>query len=120
MIKAGAIAKGMFLLMKNEPHLVVDREFVNPGIVLRLKAELFHRLLYVRLQPEAVSRLHTEAALTAELERERWLLGAVPLTYAADGHVIEGGIVERKAVSGVAVDAPGFADRSGGGVRVGA
>ena len=31
MIKAGAIAKGMFLLMKNEPHLVVDREFVNPG-----------------------------------------------------------------------------------------
>ena len=31
MIKAGAIAKGMFLLMKNEPHLVTDREFVNPG-----------------------------------------------------------------------------------------
>lgn len=30
-IKAGAIAKGMFLLMKNEPHLVTDREFVNPG-----------------------------------------------------------------------------------------
>jgi elongation factor P len=30
-IKAGAIAKGMFLLMKNEPHLVADREFVNPG-----------------------------------------------------------------------------------------
>jgi elongation factor P len=30
-IKAGSIAKGTFLLMKNEPHLVVDREFVNPG-----------------------------------------------------------------------------------------
>jgi elongation factor P len=31
MIKAGSIAKGMFLLVKNEPHLVVEREFVNPG-----------------------------------------------------------------------------------------
>ena len=31
MIKAGAIDKGMFLLIKNEPHLVVEREFVNPG-----------------------------------------------------------------------------------------
>jgi elongation factor P len=31
MIKAGAIAKGTCLLFKNEPHLVVEREFVNPG-----------------------------------------------------------------------------------------
>ncbi|MCL2706064.1 MAG: elongation factor P [Spirochaetaceae bacterium] len=31
MIKAGAIDKGMFLLIKNEPHLVAEREFVNPG-----------------------------------------------------------------------------------------
>lgn len=31
MIKAGAIDKGMFLLIKNEPHSVVEREFVNPG-----------------------------------------------------------------------------------------
>ena len=31
MIKAGAIDKGMFLLIKGEPHLVVEREFVNPG-----------------------------------------------------------------------------------------
>jgi elongation factor P len=31
MIKAGAIVKGMCLLLKNEPHLVTDREFVNPG-----------------------------------------------------------------------------------------
>ncbi|MDX9800158.1 MAG: elongation factor P [Spirochaetia bacterium] len=31
MIKAGAIDKGMFLLLKNDPHLVVEREFVNPG-----------------------------------------------------------------------------------------
>ena len=31
MIKAGAIDKGMFLLIKDDPHLVVEREFVNPG-----------------------------------------------------------------------------------------
>jgi elongation factor P len=31
MIKAGAVTKGMFLLFKNEPHLVTEREFVNPG-----------------------------------------------------------------------------------------
>jgi len=31
MIKAGSIDKGMTLLMKNDPYLVVEREFVNPG-----------------------------------------------------------------------------------------
>jgi elongation factor P len=31
MIRAGAIEKGMSLLIKNEPYLVTDREFVNPG-----------------------------------------------------------------------------------------
>jgi elongation factor P len=31
MIKAGQIAKGMFLLFKNEPHLVVERDLVSPG-----------------------------------------------------------------------------------------
>lgn len=31
MIKAGDIAKGMCLLIKGEPYLVVEREFVNPG-----------------------------------------------------------------------------------------
>jgi len=31
MIKAGAIEKGMCLLMKNDPYLVTEREFVNPG-----------------------------------------------------------------------------------------
>jgi elongation factor P len=31
MIKAGSISKGMFLLVKGEPYLVVEREFVNPG-----------------------------------------------------------------------------------------
>jgi elongation factor P len=31
MIKAGAVDKGMCLLMKNAPYLVTEREFVNPG-----------------------------------------------------------------------------------------
>ena len=31
MIKAGQISKGMCLIIKTAPHLVVDREFVNPG-----------------------------------------------------------------------------------------
>ena len=31
MIRAGEIAKGTFLLIKNDPCEVVEREFVNPG-----------------------------------------------------------------------------------------
>jgi len=31
MIRAGAISKGTFLRLKNEPYVVVEREFVNPG-----------------------------------------------------------------------------------------
>ena len=31
MTKAGSISKGMFLLVKKDPNLVVEREFVNPG-----------------------------------------------------------------------------------------
>ena len=31
MVKAGAIEKGMYLLIKGDPYLVADREFVNPG-----------------------------------------------------------------------------------------
>jgi elongation factor P len=31
MVKASQLSKGMFLLIKGEPHLVAEREFVNPG-----------------------------------------------------------------------------------------
>jgi elongation factor P len=31
MIKAGSIEKGMCILMKGDPYVVVEREFVNPG-----------------------------------------------------------------------------------------
>ena len=31
MIKAGQIDKSTFLFFKNEPCMVVEREFVNPG-----------------------------------------------------------------------------------------
>lgn len=39
MAKAGTVDKGMFLLIKEEPHLVTEREFVNPG-----KGQAFVRL----------------------------------------------------------------------------
>jgi elongation factor P len=31
MIRAGALEKGMALLIKGEPYVIVEREFVNPG-----------------------------------------------------------------------------------------
>ncbi|MBN2737888.1 MAG: elongation factor P [Spirochaetales bacterium] len=31
MIKAGNMAKGGYILFKGEPHLIAEREFVNPG-----------------------------------------------------------------------------------------
>jgi elongation factor P len=31
MIRAGEISKGVCIIIKNEPYLVVEREFVNPG-----------------------------------------------------------------------------------------
>jgi elongation factor P len=39
MIRVGEIAKGTFLLIKNEPYVVVEREFVSPG-----KGSAFARL----------------------------------------------------------------------------
>jgi len=51
MIKAGQISKGMFLKFKNEPYLVADREFVNPG-----KGTAFVRLKLKSLMSGAVLR----------------------------------------------------------------
>jgi elongation factor P len=39
MVKAGTIDKGMYLLLRDEPHLVTEREHVNPG-----KGQAFVRL----------------------------------------------------------------------------
>jgi elongation factor P len=39
MIQVGQIAKGMFIIMKNAPYLVVEREFVTPG-----KGQAFARI----------------------------------------------------------------------------
>jgi elongation factor P len=38
-IKAGQVSKGVFLLVKGQPHQVTEREFVNPG-----KGQAFVRL----------------------------------------------------------------------------
>ena len=51
MIKAGAIDKGMFLLVKAEPHVVVEREFVKPG-----KGQAFVRVKLKNLRTGLVQR----------------------------------------------------------------
>ncbi len=52
MIKAGAIAKGTYLLEKNEPFIVAEREFVNPG-----KGSAFVRLKLKNLRSAAVLKI---------------------------------------------------------------
>ena len=51
MIKAGAIDKGMFILVKEGPYAVVEREFVNPG-----KGSAFVRLKLKNLKTGQVLR----------------------------------------------------------------
>jgi elongation factor P len=51
MIKAGSIDKGMCLLIKDEPYLVTEREFVNPG-----KGAAFVRLKLKNLKTGSVLR----------------------------------------------------------------
>lgn len=51
MIKASDISKGMFILIKNEPHVCVEREYVNPGkgsAFVRLKLKNIKSGLVVR------------------------------------------------------------------------
>lgn len=51
MIKAGSIGKGMCLIIKGVPHLVAEREFVNPG-----KGAAFVRVKLKNLQTGQVLR----------------------------------------------------------------
>jgi elongation factor P len=51
MIKASDLSKGMFVLIKNEPHVCVEREYVNPGkgsSFVRLKLKNIKTGLVVR------------------------------------------------------------------------
>lgn len=48
-IRAGAISKGVCLLIKNEPYIVTEREFVNPG-----KGSAFVRLKLKNLRTGSV------------------------------------------------------------------
>ena len=51
MTKAGSIDKGMFLLVKDEPHVVTEREFVKPG-----KGQAFVRLKLKNIRTGLVQR----------------------------------------------------------------
>ena len=61
MIKAGSISKGMFLLIKNEPCLVVEREFVSPG-----KGSAFVRLKLKNLKSGQVLKQVNKSQETVE------------------------------------------------------
>lgn len=55
-IKAGGIEKGMFMLEKDIPYLVVEREFVNPG-----KGSSFCRLKLKNMRNGAVLKITHKA-----------------------------------------------------------
>ena len=55
-IKAGGIDKGMFLLEKDIPYVVVDREFVNPG-----KGSSFCRMKLKNLRNGSVLKITHKA-----------------------------------------------------------
>ena len=61
MIKAGAIDKGMFLLIKDEPHVVTEREFVKPG-----KGQAFVRVKLKNLRTGLVQRPTIKSHETVE------------------------------------------------------
>ena len=69
MIKAGAIEKGMCILIKEEPYLVAEREFVNPGkgsAFVRLKLKNIRSgqvLKQVMKTPETVEDVSVEDKL---------------------------------------------------------
>ena len=65
-IKAGAINKGTYLLEKNEPFVVNEREFVNPG-----KGSAFVRLKLKSLRSGAVLKItHKSQDLCEEIDVE--------------------------------------------------
>jgi elongation factor P len=67
MIRAGAISKGVFLLVKDEPYVVVEREFVNPGkgsafVRLKLKSLITGQVLkQVNKSQENLEDINVEA-----------------------------------------------------------
>ena len=61
MIKSGSVSKGMFLLIKNEPYQVTEREFVNPG-----KGSAFVRLKLKNLKTGLVLKQVNKSQETLE------------------------------------------------------
>ncbi|MBN2535903.1 MAG: elongation factor P [Spirochaetales bacterium] len=61
MIKAGTISKGDFILVKDEPHMVSEREFVNPG-----KGSAFVRLKLKNLKTGQVLKQTIKSQETVE------------------------------------------------------
>ena len=81
MIKAGAIDKGMYLLVKGAPHLVVEREFVNPG-----KGTAFVRVKLKNIQTGLVMRQVNKSQESVE-DVEIDTVAAQYLYSESDGYV---------------------------------
>lgn len=81
MIKAGAVDKGTYLLVKGAPHLVVEREFVNPG-----KGSAFVRLKLKNIQTGLVVRQVNKSQESVE-DVEIDTVAAQYLYDEADGYV---------------------------------
>ena len=98
MIRAGAISKGMFLLIKDEPHVVVEREFVNPGkgsafVRLKLKSLVTGQVLKqvnknqenledINVEAREVQFLYADAELFHFMDLETYEQFAMPI----EGH----------------------------------
>ncbi len=98
MIRAGAISKGVFLLIKDEPHVVVEREFVNPGkgsafVRLKLKSLVTGQVLKqvnksqenledINVETRDVQFLYSDAELLHFMDLETYEQFSMPI----EGH----------------------------------
>ncbi len=98
MIKAGSIGKGMCLLIKGEPYLVAEREFVNPG-----KGAAFVRVKLKNLQSGLVLRETIKTSESVEeadvFDRDAQFLFADDMGFHfMDAETFEQFVIEREGV----------------------
>ena len=101
MIKAGQIEKGMSLLFKNEPYLVTEREFVNPG-----KGSAFVRLKLKNLKTGLVLK---EVIKTQESVEEVEVTERKSQFLYADGEAYH--FMDAETFDQYAVPVEGFEDK---------
>lgn len=101
MVKAGQISKGDFLLFKNEPYLVAEREFVNPGkgsAFVRLKLKNVRTGLVIR---ETVKSQETLEDISMEDRNSQYLYQDGEGCHFMDGNTYEQFTLEADSVQDV-------------------